>query len=896
MLRRQPPLLWLFPLALTVGVAWTVQKPKTTVGLNRDGSYTVATEQRIRPAGNAVVFGGRPVDLVPAPGLQNRIYIKDNRGIVVVDRDTKKVLQELSFPKEGGGSLHGILVSRDGKRLWASGAGNTVWEVSISAEGKLDIARGLVLPGPDGKGASYPCGLAASPDERTLYVCLSRNNSVALVNLADGKVTREIPVGVAPFDIVLTGDGQQAWVSNWGGRRPRTGENTTPSAGTPTLSDERGVASSGTVSLVSPGESREVAQVATGLHPSDLALSPDGKRLYVANANDDTVSIIDTGARVARQTLVVKPDLRLPFGSMPNALCLTADGRRLFVACAGNNAVASVEIFAEPKELKQGEGKVEAALQGWIPAGWYPGAVAVDNGRLFIANVKGNGSRRSPEKQDKEKPENKGWNVYHYAGTVSSLAVPDVEDTRKWTQQVLADARVPEALRAGERARSGRAPMAIPERGGEPSVIEHVVYIIKENRTYDQIFGDLKQGDGDPSLCIFGRDITPNHHALAEQFVLLDNFYCNGVLSADGHSWVTEGNVTDHLEKAFGGFTRSYTFGDDPLTYSTSGFLWDNALARGLSFTNYGEMDYTSEKPDSSFRQIYQDWKEKAGKITFTHSIGVPKLKRYSVPDAPGWNMDIPDVVRADIFLRDLKRYETEGKLPNLIIIYLPNDHTTGTTPGDPTPRAYLADNDLALGQVVEGVSKSKFWPTTAIFVVEDDPQAGFDHVDGHRSLCLVVSPYTRRGAVISDFYNQTSVIHTIERILGLPPMNQRDASSPVMASCFTNTPNLAPYTALENRVPLTETNPARAALPSGLQKWADASLRQDFKGFDRADEDTLNRILWHAMRGADVPYPTRLAGSHGSGLRHRGLTLSADDEGEEEDEKGDKEDHKDVD
>jgi hypothetical protein len=290
-------------------------------------------------------------------------------------------------------------------------------------------------------------------------------------------------------------------------------------------------------------------------------------------------------------------------------------------------------------------------------------------------------------------------------------------------------------------------------------------------------------------------------------------------------------------------------------------------------------MDYTNEKPDVSYIEIYNDWKQKTGKIQFTHNIGIEKLRRYSVPDSIGWNMDIPDVMRAEIFLRDLKKYEQENNLPNMTIVYLPNDHTSGTTPGEPTPRAYMADNDLALGQVVEGISKSKFWAKTCIFVIEDDPQAGFDHVDGHRSICLVVSPYTRRGVVVSEFYNQTSVLHTMERILGLPPMNQLDALSPLMTACFTNTPNLQPFTHLPNKVPLTELNPKKDATAPGMRKWAEASEAQNFAQFDRADEDTLNRILWHAMKGADAPYPSHLAGAHGTGLKKRGLVFGGADE-----------------
>jgi hypothetical protein len=418
----------------------------------------------------------------------------------------------------------------------------------------------------------------------------------------------------------------------------------------------------------------------------------------------------------------------------------------------------------------------------------------------------------------------------------------------------------------------------VPARRGEPSVFEHVVYVIKENRTYDQVLGDLPRGRRDPRLCIFPREVTPNHHALAEQFVLLDNFYCNGVNSADGHAWATEGNVADYLEKSFGGFTRSYTWGDDPLSYSATGFLWDNVLLHGLSFRNYGEMDYAEPtRKGATWTEIYRDFQSGAPRMRFTQSVGIETLRRYTSRDYPGWNMRIPDVLRAEVFLHELRAAEREGEWPHLTIVFLPNDHTSGTSPGAPTPRAQVADNDLALGRVVEGITRSRFWRKTCIFVIEDDPQDGLDDVDGHRSLCFVISPYTRRGAVVSRFYNQTAVIHTMERIFGLPPMNQMDAMAPLMSACFTDQPDYRPYRSLPNRVPLDEMNPALASLSGRARMWARKSLALPLHRVDASDEDTLNRILWHAQKGVDAPYPAHLAGAHGRGLRRLNLVLTGE-------------------
>jgi hypothetical protein len=436
-------------------------------------------------------------------------------------------------------------------------------------------------------------------------------------------------------------------------------------------------------------------------------------------------------------------------------------------------------------------------------------------------------------------------------------------------------------LRARDKSQSRRKPVPVPARLGEPSVFDHVVYIIKENRTYDQIFGDLPQGNADPSLCMFGREVTPNHHALAEQFVLLDNYYCNGVLSADGHAWAMEGYATDYLEKSFGGWTRSYPFaGDDPISYAASGFIWDHVLLQGLSFRNYGEMSKSSPRPsNATFLDIFNDYKDKTGTISFEHDIQIETLRRYSCPDSPGWNMRIPDAIRADVFLKEFDGHEQRGEWANLVIIYLPSDHTSGTRPGNPTPRAQVADNDLAVGRIIERISQSRFWPKTCIFVNEDDPQNGFDHVDGHRSLCLVVSPYTKRGAVVSKFYNQTSVLHTMSRMFGIPPMNQMVALSPVMTDCFTSQPDFKRYQCLPNQIPLDEMNKPTAELQGEELHWARQSLELPLDEVDQADEDTFNRILWHSVKGANVPYPAGLAGAHGKGLRALRLVLSGEED-----------------
>lgn len=838
------------------------QKEPARVGPQPGGAHMVSTAQMVRPAGDSLSFAGRPVDMALSPDGRT-LYVKDNRGVVVVDVETWQTRQELLFAR-GGSSMVGIAVSADGTSVYVSNAASQVRQLTVGADGRLQASRSIDMPPPAIGGESYPCGIALSADGKNAYVALSRNNTVAIVDLVEGKVVAEIAVGVAPYAVKVTRDRRWAYVSNWGGKRPKEGDRTATSSGTEVMVDARGVAASGTVSVIDLSARQVVAEIAVGLQPSGLALDEERNRLYVANANSDTVSVIDIEQRKVVETVSVRPDASLPFGSMPNALALSPDGSTLYVANGGNNAVAVVRL-----DHRQGRSRVE----GFIPAGWYPGAVLCDGKRLLIANVKGIGSRDA-------QPEQKGWNVYRFLGTVNRVPLPDRRQLARYTAQVKRDARVPQVLRAWEKAQAGIKPVPVPERVGEPSVFEHVVYIIKENRTYDQVFGAIGKGASEPSLCLFGRDVTPNHHALAEQFVLLDNFYCNGVNSADGHAWATEGNASAYLERSFGGWTRSYPFGDDPLSYSSTGFLWDHVLMAGLSFRNYGEMDYAETEPrDATFSDIYRDFVQGTGRIRFTQNINIENLRRYSCREYPGWNMRIPDVLRAEVFLKELKRFERENFFPNLVIIYLPQDHTSGTQPGMPTPRAHVADNDLALGRIVEGISKSRFWAKTCILVMEDDPQDGFDHVDGHRSVCLVISPYTRRGAIVSEFYNQTSVLHTITRILGVPPMNQMVAMSPVMTACFTEKPDFTPYTALPNRVPLDELNPPLESLGKWEQYWALRSIHLPLHKPDLCNEDLLNRILWHAVRGVDTPYPEEFAGAHGKGLAARGLVLVPEEE-----------------
>jgi YVTN family beta-propeller protein len=760
------------------------------------------------------------------------------------------------------GSYKGILFTPDGHRLLASSMRGRIGVFTVSNDGRLKGEAPINLPAARA-GNALPVGMRITgPDtggaEPALWVALNMNNTLAEIDLASGLLRREIPVGNAPYDAVIVGT--KAYVSNWAGRHPGPEDITGPAGeGTPVRVDPRTrVASDGSVSVVDLKLGKETGQIEVGLHPSGMAATSDGRYVCVANANSDNVSVIDTTHDRVVETVSTRPDEKLLFGSAPNALALAGDGHTLYVANGTNNCVAVID-FQPP----------HSRLAGCLPTGWYPAGLVLDEARsaLYVANVKGVGSRNLNWKGQR-KIKGKavfGYNSHDYLGSVALMDLPARGELASHTLTVLKNNRLTESISALAPPRENKAPRPVPERHGEPSHFKHVLYIIKENRTYDQVFGDIERGEGDPTLCIFGREVTPNHHQLVDQFVLLDNFYCSGTLSADGHQWTNEAYVTDYLEKAYGGWPRSYPYeGGDAMAYAPSGFIWDNVLAHQRTLRVYGEFVHATirwkdprQGKSPSFLDCYRDFLDNAQRVEVKATAAIETLAPYLCPTAIGFPSIVPDIHRAAQFVRELKQYEQSGQLPNFMIMLLPNDHTAGTRPGMPTPAVAVADNDLALGRVVEALSHSKFWPETCIFVVQDDPQAGFDHIDGHRTVAMVISPYTRRGAIDSTNYNQTSMMRTMELIMGLPPMNQFDASATPMSACFTDQVDLTPYQAVPNIIPLDQMNPDVQSITDPRQRrWALASLEMPLDEVDEADEDTLNRVLWHARRGRDDTYP----------------------------------------
>jgi DNA-binding beta-propeller fold protein YncE len=852
------------------------------IGSNR---YQTPANQILTPAGLQVELPGmRPQALALSPDGRLLVTAGKTHELVVLQPQSGKVLQRVGLPsernhdpvpspvsdhilqpdKDGQLSYTGLAFSPDGSRIYLANVDGSVKVFGVEKDGKVVGLFTMALPPAKAprRQADIPAGLAVSRDGKRLYVALNLSNRLAELDCATGKVLRLWDVGTAPYDVLLAG--QKAYVSNWGGRRPDTNSVTGP-AGQDTLvrvDPVRFIAEEGSVSVIelTQGESKSGTrsaerEVLTGLHASAMALAPNGRWLVVANAGSDTLSVIDTRSDRLVEIICARQNPSDLFGAQPNALTFDKSGKRLFVCNGTQNAVAVFD-FAPGKSRSL----------GLIPVGWFPGAVVHDPGRkaLCVANIKGFASTRTLDPS-----EHTGYNSHEHHGSLSLVPVPSARDLAAYTGVALANMRYPLLKEAALPPRPSQPPRPVPERAGEPSVFTHVVYIIKENRTYDQVLGDMKEGNGDPSLCIFGERVTPNQHKLARQFVLLDNTYCSGILSADGHQWADTALATDYMERSFAGFPRSYPDGMedddvDALAYSPAGFIWDNAIAHGKTLRDYGEFGITetrwkdpARKGSPGFLDCYRDFTTGAGEIEIRSRPAIESLRPYLATNTVGWELSIPDVFRAAQFVGELKQFEQRGDFPNLSIICLPNDHTSGTKPNFPTPAAHVADNDLALGQIVEALSRSRFWPETCIFVIEDDPQSGWDHVSGYRTTAYVASPYTRRGVTVSTQYNQTSLLRTMELILGLPPMNQLDATATPMSGCFTDTADFTPFTAVPNNIPLDQMNPeVRKVSDPLLRKNAYASARLPLDQPDHCPEDLLNRILWHAMKGSQAPYP----------------------------------------
>ncbi|MGE5645801.1 MAG: alkaline phosphatase family protein [Acidobacteriota bacterium] len=801
--------------------------PREQVGPLTNGGFLLNSGWRLRPAGKQVALGTLPMSA--ALSRDGKYLLVLNGGyqppsISVLDTATAA---EIGRTPVADGWL-GLTFNPKGDRVYVGGGSQaSIFEFAFDA-GALTPARTFAIAPADKRTPRDFIGdVTFDPTGRLLYAADVFHDSIAVVNPQSGMVIDRFPTGRRPYRILFHPDGASFFVSSW---------------------------ADGSVYHHETAKGTQLGRVRLGAHPTDmvwLAGVPESEekpdwnaRLFVAAANTNNVYVVGvTEAKNLREieTINVSMTPWQPAGMTPSALALSADGERLFIACSDANAVAVADVSA-----------IRTQPLGFIPTGWYPTAVSVlRNKQIVVLNGRGLQSyanaKDGPSPMQAPEPQHgpnrsPGYVASMQTGTASFIDIPDDEQLARYSRTVLENS--PYRDRALEDAGTGPG-NPVPARPGDPTPIQHVVYIVKENRTYDQVLGDVKEGNGDASLVLFGENVTPNQHKLAREFVLFDNFYVNADVSADGHNWSTAAIASDYVQKmwpnSYGGRRRTYDYeGGEPAAVPASGYLWTHAAAAGLTLRNYGYM--ASNRPLKAVTDGIH-----------VSSVRDPILGRVTNLRYRSFDLDYPDVERAKVFLADLAQFEKSGQMPHLMLVRLGNDHTSGTAPGKIAPLSAVADNDYALGMIVEGLTKSRFWPNTAIFVLEDDAQNGCDHVDSHRSIAFVVSPYTKRGVVDGSMYNTTSMLRTMELILGLRPMTTFDAGARPMSAAFQGSADPRPYTAEKPRISLEERNPKGAAT-------AARSSRLDLEEADRIDDDELNNILWTAIRGGNAkpPAPAR--------------------------------------
>jgi len=804
--------------------------PLERVGPTPSGGFLLNNGWTLRPAGRQI-----PLDTLPMSEIlshDGKYLLVLNGGylppsISVIDTASEKEISRTPVKD----AWLGLALSPKGDRLYVGGASTaSVYEFAFTG-GRLAPARTFELVKEASRTHDDFIGdVQFDPQGRMLYAADLFRNQVLVINPQSGMVIERFPTGRRPYRILFHPDGKSFFVSSW---------------------------ADGAVYHHETMHGAVLDKVRLGAHTTDMlwlagrpapksAPEPDEEiagrpwwtaRLIVTASNTNNVYVVgvsETKELKLVETLNLAMTPYQPAGMTPSALALSPDSKRLFIACSDANAVAVADISGQ-----------RAQPLGYIPTGWYPTAVrALPDGRLVILNGKGLRSYANPRgPQPQMRPAQMDQYIARLQKGTAEIVPPfDEAQLAEYSRTVLANSPYRDSLLTDAGTPPGSV---IPTRPGDPTPIKHVIYILKENRSYDQVLGDLKEGNGDPSLVLFNDNCTPNQRKLARQFVLLDNFYVNSDVSADGHNWSTAAIAPDYVVKmwpnSYGQRRRHYDYeGGEPAALPPSGYIWTQAALAGVSMRNYGHQVNNGPR------------KAEPGAVQVA-SVRDPVLANVTNMRYRGFDLDYRDVDRARVFIDELHEFEKRGSMPRFILMRLGNDHTSGTAAGKPTPLAAMADNDAALGMVVEAVSHSRFWPDTAIFVIEDDAQNGPDHVDSHRSPAFVISPYVKRESVDSTMYNTTSVLRTIELILGLRPMTAFDAAARPMAGIFTGTPNLEPYTAEQPRISLDEKNAPDAPA-------AAASARLDFSEADRVDDLELNRILWLALRGSDsvAPSPTR--------------------------------------
>lgn len=831
----------------------------------------------IQPAGTQIFFGS---DLLENHALDAALS-PDGKWLAVEERfsivfiNTKDNTIKFSLLLNADAELRGGMNTYSGI-IWYTGNGkNEVFWSTVARDRSFVVSAAW-----DGSTAVYERKFEYKPGQNAevalpneilirneagkdfLYVVLNGNNKVVKQDLSTGNIIWSTDPGVAPYGIAEAAG--KIYVTNWAGRHPEKGDPEV--AGIPwgfarvDNGAAGGATREGSVTVLDPLNGKILSEIVVGLHPNEIIADRKGKFIYVTNSNSDNVSVIDTKKDKISETINVRlqPGINSFFGDSPNGLCLSPDRKNLYVANGMDNALAVIRLGKKASSRLCGK---SSSVKGFIPTGAYPSSVSfLNKGYLYVCNLEAEGVRLGLNDKSSR---NIVYNAHRMLASVSVIPVPDNKELRSYTDTVVAVNDLSRVTSALEKPRNDIKPVPVPERIGEPSVFNHIVYIIKENRTYDQVLGDMEQGNGDPGLCIFGREITPNTHKLAEEFMLLDNFHVSGKSSAEGHQWTDAAIVTDYIEKNMRAWFRSYPHvQEDALVYAPTGFLWDNALKNRKTVKIYGEAAVPVMDEKTTWTDVYSNYR-KGEKTEFRNSTTIEPVRPILSQTYPSYGTHkFSDVMRADILINELHEFEKmEGdQLPSLMIVALPNDHTNGTRPGFPTPRAFVADNDYALGKIVQAFSESRFWKNTAIFVVEDDSQSGWDHVSAYRTVGMVISPYSRLKTVNSTHYTQPSMVRTIEQILGLPPMNVQDAIANTMNECFSTKPDLTPYVAIPNNVPLDEMNPGLSSLSGKALHFAKKSMLPEFEGVDSGNDDLLNRILWFSAKGNE-PYPSGFAG-----------------------------------
>ncbi len=845
----------------------------------------IATGQRISPAGMQSVFTGR-VAGVRFGTTSSEVWVATPNSTWRLDWRANRVVGRVRM--DGTPGVHAVAIDPLTHRALVSSVGRIFATSSVPGATvvRQPVATHLAAISADAHGDSleprwysaalgdYMAGapaiaMRAGPDgHRLAVVPLPANDALAVLDAESGALLRTIPLGVEPIAAVISADGRSAYVSILGGPKPTGAQRRARQCCDPRTEavrvDARGIAEAGSVSRVDLVNGVVTRDIPVARHPTGLAWDERGARLFVANGNSDSVTVIDTHADTVAAQIAIAPFKERQKGLAPTALALSPDALTLFVALGGANAVAMYDVSKAPARF---------TFTGLIPSAWYPSSldVSADGKFLAIGALLGVGSG---EGTTSGSPDKRGRYVHAVRGSVNVLPIPSATELTAFSTAVAQNNRLTLATSPAPRTMPrNNIAQAVPHRPGDASLINHVVFIIRENRTYDQVLGDLGRGASDSSLVIYGRDVTPNAHALSEQFVTLDHFFASGGNSADGHNWITQANETDYPMWPLY-FGRSYpSEGQDPLAYSTGGFLWEGAQAMGRTVATFGEYAPSPRMalPEQRVKML-DAWRKRPNDFAMhrdmlrarydTHS-DIPSLDRTLVPEYPGWTQEAPDVVKAGDILSHLGEWESAHDMPNLVMVILPSDHTEGMTADWCAPRACVADNDFALGKIVDGLSHSSFWKDMAIMVVEDDAQNGVDHIDGHRTVALAISPYARRGVVDSTFYAHPSMVKTIELMLGLPAMSIFDLVATDMRASFLDAgapPDLRPYSALEPRQSLFETNRRVGAItgPHAAERRlaARASARMNLREPDAAPSEALNRMLWHDARGWATAYP----------------------------------------